>query len=220
MLSKKPSLPEKTNQKSDKRQAKNLAIFKKSLEKNFFAEVVIQNKLVANTKVENLIINIHCNYNLSEIVTYVSNGTWGNIHENEKPTPFIKAFNKLQNNNNKYTIDIEEFLIHFNDTTIIINKIYDNSIPDQLENILTQLANHYIYYTKGYTDIPYEIYIPIFEENIFIDNSIILDTKRTINTKEDFFNYWSLYFSYMDDAVVYDLKKRVDINASLCMLYS
>ncbi len=199
--------------------ASSLIVFKKKLEKNFFAEVTIQDSSSKND-IESIIVDIHCNYKLSEIVTYIDNGSWGNIYENERPTPFIKAFSELQEKNNTCKVDIEEFIIHFNDTCIIINKIYDYSIPEQLENILTQLANHYTYYTKGHTEMPYEIYIPVFEENIFVNSSTILDTKVAINTKDDYFKYWALYFTYMEDAVIYDLDRKLDINASLFMINS
>ncbi len=214
MLPKKTSPLNNLNKIYGVKLASSLVIFKKNLEKNFFAEVIIQESFSKKNNLENIIIDIHCNYNLSEILSYINNGSWGNIHENEKPTPFIKAFNELQEKNNTYKIDIEEFTIHFNDTSIIINKIYDYSIPEQLENIINQLANHYTYYTKGHTEMPYEIFIPVFEENIFVDSSTILDTKVSINTKDDYFKYWALYFTHTDEAVIYDLNKKIDLTKS------
>jgi len=215
MLFKKSSNVKKNFPITNEKLITSINAFKKKLDKNFFATTSIK----YSTNIQGLVINVHCNYNLSEIVTYLSNGTWGNIFENQTPTPFVKAFNELEKQNIPYAIDIEEFNIHFNDTTVVINRIYKKSIPDQLENILTQLANHYIYYTKGHTEMPYEIYIPIFEENLFTNK---LTTLNTENTKEGYYKFWCLYFSYMEDeATIYDLEKHVDLNnAPLFMVNS
>ncbi len=197
-----------------------LDAFRKNLEKDFFSEAHISNQSSDDTEA-NLVIEIYSNFGLLETLAHFNEGIWGNVQKrntNEHGiSSFLKSLCHLKKQNSLH-LDIEEFSIFLNDTTIIINKIYEQSIPDQLENIITEIAKHQVYCTKGFSEIPFEIYVPVFEEN-FLENDIALSNIRTRNhNKKDYFRYWGLYFGSEEDAVIYDLASKCNVSGDLYML--
>ncbi|WP_411030967.1 hypothetical protein [Spongiimicrobium sp. 3-5] len=197
-----------------------LDTFKKSLEKGFFSEVTIHCS-ASEESIGNLIVELDCNFGLHEILYHMESGTWGNTSQEEYNTDnsslFLQALTALKKKN-EMVLDVEELSIFLKDTTIIINKIFDQSIPYQLENILSKLAEHYVHFTKGLTEIPFEIYVPVFEEGPLGNDTTLLDIESDNNNENDFFKYWGLYFYSEDDAVVYELAKRSIVMGDLYML--
>lgn len=188
--------------------------FKKNLEKHFFSKATIRDFSTDNASVK-LIIDLNCNFGMVETLYHFNKGNWGNFEcENSS---FANSLQLLQSCNDIH-IEIEELSIFLKDTSIIINTVYDQSIPEQLENILKEIGNHYVYFTNGLTKIPYEIYVPVFEENIIEDNSLVLNTNTCNHNKNDFFSFWGLYFYDEEDAVIYDLETLEVISGKLQML--
>jgi hypothetical protein len=75
-----------------------------------------------------------------------------------------------------------------------------------------------VYFTKKFTETPYEIYIPVFEEDHFENDTKLKNIRIGNNNKKDYFEYWGLYFDSEKDAVIYDLKNKSIIFGDLFML--
>ena len=100
------------------------------------------------------------------------------------------------------------------DTTIIIDKIYNQSIGEQLEYILRELGIHYVHYTKGYAEVPYEIFVAVFVENLMQCELNMFNSKKNQNYN----NFWAIYFESEIDAVIYDVQKSTFLYEDLYML--
>ncbi|WP_276167092.1 hypothetical protein [Zobellia alginiliquefaciens] len=196
-------------------QIEGMESFANSLEKLFFAEVTILNCTNLDAKT-NLAIELNCNISLVEMLFHFNKGTWGNFKPGR--TSFIKLLNNLVNESGS-NVDIEECTFFLKDTAIIINKIYDNSIPEQLDTIIAEICKHYVHFSKGLSETPYEIYVPVFEEENNEENEILIQNiEADNNTQKDYFQYWGLYFESEDDAVIYDLKSSTIEHGDLFML--
>lgn len=197
------------NKGIDAKQLIALNTFKKSLEKYLFSNVFIStNPQESNTA--HLVIEAHCNFQLGEIIAFIKDGIWGTPTGQTKSSFLKNLFTQFKIHNSKLT-DVDELTIFLNDTTIIISRIYNQSIAEQLEQIFKKLIDNYKNF--DYAETPFEIYIPIFEENRFELNSPLFKTES--KQKMDYYNFWGLYYSSKEDAVVYDLKKKSTINGDL-----
>ncbi|MBT8187388.1 MAG: hypothetical protein HKP38_01445 [Croceitalea sp.] len=187
--------------------------FKKDLERDFYSNATIRCQYVTENKL-NLYIDLSCNFGLIESLFHLNNGNWGSYYtassKESALSPFHTSLYTLAEENQKL-IDIEELSLTLKDTTITIAKIFDQSIPDQLSNILSTLSSHFVHFTKGISEMPYEIFVPVFEEN----KHIILDAEGlNQRSKMDFFDFWGLYFESKNDPVIYDLKTKKIIEKS------
>ncbi len=191
--------------------------FVNELEKHFFATVKVR-KFLTDTSDVNLSIELTCNYGIIETLHHYNKGVWGKF--SSETTTFTDAIQLLEAKND-LNIAIDELSFFLKDTSIIINRIYHQSIPDQFDNIITEISAHFIYLTKELTEIPYEIYLPIFESPTHdIEKKIINGAYLLNNSGQDYFSFWGLYF-YSDnanDAQVYDLKKQSIVKGNLQML--
>ncbi|WP_291864142.1 hypothetical protein [Maribacter sp.] len=185
--------------------------FIRNIEKYFFAEVTVQNCTYTECAVD-LAIQLDCNLTLFEVLNHANLGTWGNLKNIDAPLP--KALQSLKNDNN-IDVRIDEFSIFLKDTSIIIKRTNNLNISEQLEGILREISSHYIYFTKGLSQKPYEIYIPISEEEEFDYN--LNNTVPT--TAKSYTEYWGIYFESEDDATIYDVKNSAYLPAELhlCM---
>ncbi len=189
--------------------------FIETLEKYFFSQITIRDISTTNQKM-NLVVELNCNLTLEEMVLHFNNGNWGSFSQINY---CLRNEINLLEGKNDILINVDEFSIFLKDTSIIINKIYDRSIEDQLEQILITLTNNHFHFTKGFTEVPYEIYVPVFEENIIENNSSVREIQNTQNIRNDYFDFWGLYFeSEGDAAVVYDLEEAVVLYEDLHIL--
>lgn len=196
-------------------QIEGLDRFVKSLEKHFFSQVTVRNCSCSPDSV-NLVVELDCNFGLREALYHFENGTWGNFESKENS--FLGELNQLKGCNT-VPIEVEEFSLFLKDTSIIINRIYDQSISQQLENILLEVNAHRVHFTKVLTETPYEIYISVFEDNVTQNEQTDLkNIGLGNNSMKDYFCFWGLYYYSEDDAVVYDLKKKSIIRGNLQML--
>ncbi len=204
----------------DNPQIKGLVEFKKSLERDYFSNVSVRN-CSSDIARENLVVEMDCNFKLVEILSHLQKGTWGRMYSAQnswsKSSPFSRALRKL-NKLNSRRIDIEELSIFTKDCSIIIKNIFENSIEEQIRQILQTIAQHYVYFSKRLTETPYEIYIPVFEEDLFENESKLKNIRAGNNQKKDYFKYWGLYFESEKDALIYDLKNKAIIYGDLFML--
>ncbi|GBF21524.1 MULTISPECIES: hypothetical protein [Arenibacter] len=197
-----------------------LEVFRKGLEKHFFAEVSIGNYGLKEESA-NLIIDIKCNLSLDEALFYINkpstcSGRPKNSGE-EKTILFLLAYSQLKKLNTT-TIDISELTISLTDTTILISKIYDQSIADQLENIFTELINHNVYYTKGLNETPFEVFIPVFEEDTLESDVKLKNIVSDNNNTNDYFGFWGMYYDQTEEAAIYDLNTKTIIFGDIQIL--
>ncbi len=196
-----------------------LATFKKNLEKLFFSEVVIRNSSSDGQAVK-LVIEVTCNFKLWEGISNLNEGIWGQQHCGLEGSYFYRLVSELQLRN-KFPIDVEEFCIVFSNCSIVINKIYEHSISEELDAILTRFSEHYSLLTSKSMETPFEIFVPVFEETqkgTGDDSSLLVNIRTDNNYKEDYFKYWGLYFNSEADALIYDLEKLSIISGDLYML--
>lgn len=198
-----------------KDQIEGLESFTKNLEKHFFSKVIARNYSTEPTSTK-LVLELNCNFGITEMLHHLSSGTWGNF--NSKELSFSHLLETLRAGNDFY-IEVEEFSVFLKDTSIIIKKIYDESIPQQLEAILRSVGENYVHFTKGLTEVPYEIYVPVFEESSLLENdNTLMKIKSGNNNVNDYFKYWGAYFYSEDDAMIYDLKNTSIISGDVQML--
>ncbi|MEM9141488.1 MAG: hypothetical protein AAGA86_00785, partial [Bacteroidota bacterium] len=109
---------------------------------------------------------------------------------------------------NEWPVDMDEFYLHLTDCSILINRIYRHSISQQFRNIIREIGRHYTYITKGRAEVPYEIFIPVFEDKDRETNVGFLDTAQRTSNPNDYFGYWGVYYSSQEEeALVYDLER-------------
>ena len=193
--------------------------FKSQLESDYFAEVQVRNCSTINDQA-NLIIELDSSFSLREIIFFLKNKDWGKRKRQCAGidiTNFSKAINELRNVNDA-AIDVEEFSLFLKDSSIIIKKIYHNSIEEQLLKLLDLIVEHYNSITKNHTETPYELYIPVFEEDLLQNDIKIAAIEQDQNDKTDYFGFWGLYFESEEDAVIYELSKKRIITGELLML--
>lgn len=190
--------------------------FKQQLEKFYFVDVSIRN-LPSLTNRVNLVIELDCTYSLKEVLYFLKENTLEKA-ATRITSPIYLEFKKLCIKNPEL-IDIEELSIFFNDTSIIIKRIFQNSIPNQLKNIFKDILGHYNQYTKQNSDIPFEIFIPVIEEaeDQFNNNSLLSNSTNS-SPNYNYCNYWGLYYDSHNAAIIYDLKGKSLFNAKLDLL--
>ncbi len=181
---------------------KGLDLFKKNLEKHFFSDVVVRNCSSSSTQVK-LVLEVSCNFGLTEMLHHFNSGAWGNFRDSKYS--FGDQLQLLKDSND-LNIEVEEFYIFLKDTALIIKRIYDKSIPEQLENILTAIGDQYVHFTKGVTEMPYEIYIPVFQERAIQNDATLTNMVSNKKGEKDYFGFWDLYFYSDDEGIIYDLE--------------
>jgi hypothetical protein len=126
--------------------------------------------------------------------------------------PFLDAYEKFKSRNADRRVDIDELKIVFQDTTIILHQISENSIFLQLGDILSHLANHSHHLVVGEAERPFEIVIPVFEDPSddppcrFREK---LDVDETIPgfSDKDYFGFWGLWYEFAKFRV-YDVQNK------------
>lgn len=205
------SLPRKNNTDHQQSGAKvfeaanGLDEFLKTIEKDFFAEAKIHFKYDRESKKSDVVLDLNFNFGITEGLHFFANGTWGGMKFPEKDdkisSSFERSFMELNSKNN-FLLDIAETSLHFKDTSIIISRVYPHSVPEQIGNILLKASEHFVYYTKGLTEMPYEIFVPVYEYGA-------PDAFGPKKGKSSYFDYWGLYFEDESHQVmIYSLAKR------------
>ncbi|WP_318308747.1 hypothetical protein [Flagellimonas crocea] len=182
--------------------------FLKALERYFFATAKLRCKQDIIENRLNLIVELDFNFGIADCLRHFNNGDWSSdgFTQESGEDISLSVTNALDSLNEKstYPADIMEISMHFTDTSIIISRLYHKSISEHIGNILTTLSRHFIYFTKGLTEMPYEIFVPVFE-----DISLEISSVK-INTNYSYFNYWGLYFDKgpEHEALIYSLEKK------------
>ena len=187
-----------------------LDTFVNNLEKHFFSKISIREKSSYDGKT-NLVIALNCNLTLCELIHQYDSGNWGTFNQLKYSLSY--EINRLERIND-IPIDVDEFSIILKDTTVIIDKIYNQSIGEQLDHILCELGMHYMQYTKGSSEVPYEIFVAVFVENPMQLELNLVNSHET----QDYKSYWAMYFESEIDALIYDVQKSTFLYENLYML--
>lgn len=187
-----------------------LTNFAKILEQYYFSHVSVGRDVTPNGELE-LTIDMTCPFDLVTSLAHFNVREWG--YMNAFASPLEHAFELLENQNFR-PMDIKELNFFFKDTTLVIKNIYQRSIVEELNQILKELSKHYEFITHGGKLLPYEIYVPVFEE------PMDLDAHHKETTPTDYFSHWCIYLDSELDARIYDVKRGDYISANLdfCIL--
>lgn len=182
-----------------------------TLEYHYFSHVSLK-KNDATTDSINLVLELNCNVDLLELLAHFKSGRWGHNRKNETP---LKQSLELLESNNKVNIDIEELTLFLNDTTIVIKRIYNKSISTQFNSILKQVARNYVFLTRGLTQKPYEIFVPIFEDTLENYEVVNIHSSHLEVVPKSYSEFWGVYLDKDDEASIYDVKRTKYISGNL-----
>lgn len=189
--------------------AQKIEYLRKLIERDFFADVNIHCNYSTVTNTWKLVINMQCNFTLIDSFTYLNNGGWGGFQfsfangQLISTSSFQDFFTDL-NNKSEAIYDIEELSICMLDTSIIIGKVHELSILENIGKIFDALNSNFVHYTKGISEMPYEIFLPVYEES---QETNINQTNNPQNA-DVYYNYWGLYFDSDTQMFVYDCKNK------------
>ncbi|MFC4220023.1 hypothetical protein [Flagellimonas marina] len=191
--------------------------FLKILEREFFAEAKMQCHFNSSHNKAELILELYFNFGLTETLRHFNDGDWGNTcYPLESQVRISSLFTgALENLNaqNSHTLDIIEASFHYKDTSIVISRTSDFSIPQQIGAILSKVSEHFVYFTKGLTEMPYEVFVPVYEgraQNVFEPNK----------SQSSYFDFWGLYFedSVHHKVMIYSLRDKQLCHEDLFLL--
>lgn len=182
--------------------------FLKALEFHYFSIVRWKDNFESRDSI-NLVLEVNCNLNLLELLAHFNSGRWGN--NGKKDSPLQQCLERL-NSKNTSTIDIEELTLFLDDTSIVIKRIYNKSIATQFDEILKQIACNYVFLTRGLTQKPYEIFVPIFEDTF---DTYELDFGPNEITPKSYAEFWGIYLDKDDEASIYDVNRNTYISGDL-----
>ena len=69
-----------------------------------------------------------------------------------------------------------------------------------------------MFLTKGLTQKPYEIFIPIFEDNL---EEFKLDESQIQFAPKSYFEFWGIYLDKEDEASIYDVMRNTYVRGDL-----
>ena len=182
--------------------------FLKNLEFYYFSTIQLKKHSFSNGSI-NLVLEMSCDIDLLELLSHFNTGRWGNNGTTKNPLQQGLDVLDFKNKNN---IDIEELTLFLKDTSIVIKRIYENSIALQFDDILKQIASNYVFLSKGLTKKPYEIFVPIFEDSIDENSSHILSSEIL---PTNYLEFWGIYLDRDVEASIYDVERNTYVNGDL-----
>jgi hypothetical protein len=204
---------------SEENKILELDAFILQIEKDFFCNVSIVN-METLTITNDLVLDIQFNFNLNQGLSILAKGKLEGhdlMLQNEEGYFFLNALEKLRNEtNNAY--DIKELNLVFNDCTVVLHRIFENSISLVIDQLILELYKNHIYITKGLTEQPYEIHIPVIEDNNFYKKNKLLSSIITDKNQKNYCGFWGLYFDNKVDCDIYDSQLKKIIRGELTML--
>lgn len=189
-----------------------LDALKKTLERDFFSEASIDYTITENQI--DLVIHLNCNFGLIASLFHLNGRNWGGFRQDPsgdfKNSTFQTALYAINQDNSAF-VDIKEFSLHLADTSIVISRIPNLSIQDNLEPILVSISANFVHFTRGMSQMPYEIFVPIFEET---SSSLVRDFDHPRSAFPSYMDFWGVYFDDCEEAQVYDVQKKAIIDHS------
>jgi hypothetical protein len=130
--------------------------------------------------------------------------------------PFFAAYNalKARNADRRFRIHIEDVLLNFQDSVIVIHDLGRDTILANIQAILQALAANYCHLMLRTGEKPFSINIPIFED--VTDDRLcrfreLLDVDEPIRDPGDehYLGLWGAQYDYAATTRVFDVKKQV-----------
>lgn len=191
--------------------------FKANIEKEFFCELGVKFSKQTHQHLE-LILEMNFNFDLEQGLPILAQKKIGSLHLNQSADfLFLNQLAQVLDNDTK-TVDIEELNIVFTDCSFVIHSIYVRSIPHQIEELVQKIYENQVYFTKGFSAIPYEIHIPVLEEKPVNIGLNITPFKPKQIDPSDYVHFWALYFDDNIEAVIYDVLKQEIFSSELVMV--
>ncbi|WP_273567153.1 hypothetical protein [Maribacter halichondriae] len=192
-------------------QIEALDSFVNSVERDFFASIYLTKEL---TKKKGCLLTLEltCNLSLAGILFHFNRNEWGAF--DAVGSSLSKNLEVLESNN-PFSIDIDEFSLFLKDTAIIINRIHSKSILEQLHTIISEIARHYVHMTKALDEMPFEIYVPVFDSNNEDKDDTAQDSVEIDKSPEEYYKYWGLYFDSGKNPMIYSLENHRLFSADL-----
>lgn len=201
----------------DPNELKVISIFEKKLEHIFSCDTKVIVSPYGGDQL-NLIIEIHPNFSLAEIIALFRLRNYSN-HWTALNSLILKFKNEVLALRPQLAddFDIEEVYIALKNTSIAISSIYKNSIVDEIIFIMYSIIQHFDNYANVGA-VPSAIHIPIFE-----DLTIKEFFGEDQNVSPTFFDspyskFWGLYFDHLKKPIIYDLTRsciipgEIDLN--------
>lgn len=130
--------------------------------------------------------------------------------------PFLTAYNALRkrNEHGRFEVHIEELLLRFQDSVVLIRDLGNDTILENLKPILHALALNYEHFALRSGEKPFTIVVPIVEDpsaDRLCRFREVLDVDETIRDLTDarYLELWGAQYDFAATSRVYDLKRRV-----------
>lgn len=194
-----------------------LKLFKKELSENYIS-VIHGRPGDLGGGIGEFVIDLISNITLKDLVNFLLEGIAYDLISSKTKKfvirPLFEAYKKLKGESKNSLLDLAELNISFQDSIVRIYKVSDNSIINQLENILLALAKNYDHLILDSGEAPYQIYIPVLEDKVKTKNRIFrvpLGEEETIEkiSEEDYFKYWGLIYDYERCDKIYNVEKQL-----------
>jgi hypothetical protein len=137
----------------------------------------------------------------------------------------LAAYAKFRERNKTIPVRVGQVRFLFQDSVVHIFNIFDgDSIFPHLERILAALAEHYRSMILPSGELPFEIYIPIFEDlahDRLVRFRVLLDVDETIShrTGSDYTRYWGLRYDYAGVYRVFDVARNLILDEEFWTLH-
>ena len=187
-----------------------LQSFKKSLERDFFCDCETFCGLDNDKITTNVALTMRYKFSLSESLFYLTKGNFeSDYSDNIGIAKFENAIEDLFQKNQD-PIELIEVTFYFTDTTLIISQLYPGSIMDNLRILLSAVSENLVHFTKGLTEMPFEIFIPVLEEQELKPETKLINREIKNEDYTGYLDYWALYFeSNADkDPVIYNVRTK------------
>ncbi|WP_047415431.1 hypothetical protein [Cellulophaga sp. Hel_I_12] len=193
--------------------------FRRIIEKEFFCDLAIHYSEKANHNID-LILELKLNFELQQGLPIIAVRNTDDLNFHLNTNSDYLFLNRLQQlaEQSSHKIDIEELTIVFTDCSLIIHRIFNQSIISQVRNIIQKIDDNQLNLTKGFTEVPYEIHIPVFEEKPLYGEINLLKFKTEETKICDYYKFWAVYFEHKIDASFYDVANNEIFDGDLTMI--
>ena len=158
---------------------------------------------------------------MADVATFLASGmAYDLIKEGTKSLvlrPFIRAYQRLKDRNRDNSLDIDVLRLVLRDSVIIIYRLADGSIVDNLGKILATVGAEYRGLVLRSGETPFEIHVPVFadpSDDRLSGFRVLLDVDEVIRPKPgaDYFKLWGLHYDFSRTTRVYDVGRHLLID--------
>lgn len=196
-----------------------LEAFRLKVEKEFFCDFNITCSKDLND-CNNLILDVKFNFEIEQGIEFIAEGKFEDLDlsENKKLNfLFLNMLRQISSINN-IKIEIQELNLIFNDSTIVIHKIFEESIFIELNSLISEIHQNQLLFSNNLKKIPTEIHVPVFEEHAIDSDFNLLNLRMKAVKRQDYFAFWGLYFDNCIEADIYDFHNKQIISGELTMI--